>query len=88
MSELIVLKHPNGYFGSLKVGEDMTITKDGRVVLRTSFPKPKNADELYKVLSQMGKWENSEKFRESWEKILNSDEQKDGQEYYDPAAWE
>lgn len=53
MSELIVLQHPNGYFGSLTVGKSMTITKDGEEVLHTYSPTPKSADELWEVLETM-----------------------------------
>ena len=53
MSELIVLQHPNGYFGSLIVGKSMTITKDGKEVLHTYSPKLSNADELWEMLGIM-----------------------------------
>lgn len=69
MSELIVLQHPNGYFGSLTVGKEMTITKDGEEVLHTYSPTPKSTDELWEVLETMPEFLKMVKDGESDEEV-------------------
>lgn len=49
----IIVTHPNGYTGTLKVGERMCVYYRDREVLHTSFPSPSNREELYEMLETM-----------------------------------
>lgn len=50
---MIVVKHPNGYEGTLYGKRSLSISKDGREVFHTGFRSVETEEELYELLEDI-----------------------------------